>query len=81
MKNSGMSDAVVPFRRNGRIVAASVHVTIFGKPLVVYASQQLGVRVGNYCGTERRLDVPNWAELSLAELRDAVERQLKPGDL
>ncbi len=72
---------VIPLRRNGRVIAASLHVTIHNKPMVLYASTHSGVRVVNYGNGERTLELLNWAELSLEELRDAAERQLKPGDL
>lgn len=72
---------VVPLRRNGHAIAMSLHCTIHGKAAVVSASNHSGVRVTNMANASRVLQLPDWQQLSLVELRDAAERQLKPEDL
>lgn len=79
--HGGASITSFPLRRNGHVIAASLHCMIHGKAAVVSASSHSGVRVTNMANASRVLNVSNWQQLSLVELRDAAERQLKPEDL
>lgn len=71
----------IPLRRNGHVIAASLHCTIHGKAAVVSASSHSGIRVTNMANASKTLQLPDWQQLSLVELRDAAERQLKSEDL